>query len=586
MRYPLLNELNTSRDMVDAFGGYNHNLRIGNGEFYDMKNLSSDGYPVLTQRHKRGVYASVKSPGGLIAKDALCYVDGSDFVINGYPVNMGLTPGDKTLISMGAYVIIMPDKMWVKTISQSGDNGTFDHGYIEASFVSDSDVTFTPCTLDGNEINPSSGAEPPQDPANLSYWVDTSSSSYVLKQYSADSKVWLPVASPYVKVHATGIGDLFELYDGVRISGVKSPLLSDLNTTMPIWGKGDNYIIVVGVLDGPVTQSVSEGAIRISREMPELDFIVESGNRLWGCRYGFDNNNNVVNEIYASKLGDFKNWNCFMGLSTDSYTASVGTDGVFTGAITHMGYPLFFKENCVHKVYGNFPSNFQVQETALRGVQRGSHGSLAIVNEILYYKARHGVCAYDGSLPVDVSAAFGDERYSGAVGVAHGNKYYVSMSDSTGKSHLFVYDTTKGMWHKEDELKAKYFCSVDGELYCIEDGKSQITTILGSGVQTEGDVEWMAETGDLYLSSPDMKYISKLTVRMSMDVGAKVAFYVLYDRDTEWTHVATVHAHNLRSFSLPIRPLRCDHLKLRMEGKGGTRIYSITKTVEQGSDIS
>ena len=168
------------------------------------------------------------------------------------------------------------------------------------------------------------------------------------------------------------------------------------------------------------------------RHMPNMDFLIESGNRLWGCRYGTALNGDVVNEIYACKLGDFKNWSCFMSLSTDSYTASCGTDGQFTGAITHLGYPLFFKENCVHKVYGNIPANFQIQDTACRGVQKGCHGSLAIVNETLFYKSRGGICAFDGSLPKDASYVLGNEAYSDAVGGAHGNKYYVSMKHSDG----------------------------------------------------------------------------------------------------------------------------------------------------------
>ena len=74
MKYPKLRALESSRQMVDTFKGYNHNLRIGDGEFFDMKNMTSDHYPVLSPRGKRGVYASPASPTGLIAKDSLCYV--------------------------------------------------------------------------------------------------------------------------------------------------------------------------------------------------------------------------------------------------------------------------------------------------------------------------------------------------------------------------------------------------------------------------------------------------------------------------------------------------------------------------------
>ena len=132
MRLPELNEMPTSRDMVEVFGGYNHNLRIGQGEFYDMKNLTSADYPVLSPRKSRGVYVTPSRPQGMIAKDSLCYVDGSNFIINEYTIPMKLTEDStpKTLVSMGAYVIIMPDKKYINTIK----NGTeYEHGSIETT---------------------------------------------------------------------------------------------------------------------------------------------------------------------------------------------------------------------------------------------------------------------------------------------------------------------------------------------------------------------------------------------------------------------------------------------------------------------
>ena len=575
MKYPMLNEMDASRQMIDSFGGYNHNLRIGDGEFFDMKNMTSDYYPVLSPRGKRGVYASPASPQGLIAKDALCYVDGSKFVINEYPVEMGLSDGPKQLISMGAYVMIMPDKKWINTLDHT-------YGNIEASYTSTSDVTFSLCTIDGAEYDiPSENISDtePTNPENLELWIDTSSKPHALKQYSESSAIWVQVPTTHIKISSPGIGDLFEQYDGVTISGVKDVALQDLNASMVIWEKGNDYIVVVGIMDAVVTQSE---AITVERKMPSMDFIIESENRLWGCKYGVANNGEVVNEIYASKLGDFKNWNCFMGISTDSYAASCGTDGQFTGAITHLGYPLFFKENCVHKVYGNYPANFQIQTTVCRGVQKGCEKSLAIVNETLFYKSRNAVCAFDGSLPSDVSGAMGNELYSDAVGGSHGNKYYVSMKGSDG-FHLFVYDLAKRMWHREDDLKVDCFCSCRGEMYAIANG--QIITMLGSGSQDDESVEWVVQTGEIGISSPDMKYISRITVRMSMDIGSEIRIYTQYDFSDLWEPVCNLRGENLRSFSIPIRPRRCDHVKLRIEGIGGAKIYSITKTIEQGSEL-
>ena len=585
MKYSKLPVRSINRNMVDTFNGYNHNLRIGEGEFFDMKNMTSDYYPLISPRGKRGVYASPENPQGLIAKDNLCYVDGTNFVINEYPVDMGLsTAADdcpKQLISMGAYVIIMPDKKYINTMDLT------DFGNMEASFVTSSDVTFALCTIDGETYSGATvSATEPESPENLALWIDTSSSPHALKKYSRSSEMWVTIASTYIKISSPGIGAAFQQYDGVTISGVLDENLQDLNSNMVIWSRGDDYIVVVGILDAVTIQSIDDGAITVERRLPHMDFIAESENRLWGCRYGVARNGEVVNEIYASKLGDFKNWNCFMGISTDSWVASCGTDGQFTGALAMPGYVVFFKENCLHKVYGNYPANFQIQTTICRGVQRGCERSLAIVNEIIYYKARHAICAYDGSLPTEISAAMGEERYNNAVAGAHGNKYYISMEDSSGNYQLFVFDTAKRMWHKEDNLRVDAFCSCREELYCIDHETKQIITMLGSGTTDAENVSWMVQTGIIGTDMPDMKYISRLTVRMSLEVGSRVRFFAQYNSMGGWEPLGTIGGTNVRSFSIPIRPKRCDHMRLRIEGTGEAKIYSITKTIEQGSDIS
>ena len=579
MRYPTLYTKGSDRQMVDTFKGYNHNLRISDGEFFDMKNMTSDYYPVLSPRNKRGLYAAPTSPNGMIAKDSLCYTDGTDFVINEYPVNMQLNNEPKQLISMGAYVIIMPDKKYINTLDLT------DWGSIEAAFTTTTDVTFTLCNITGDPYAEAAvSATEPQNPDNMDLWIDTSSSPHSLKQYSAVSSVWVSIATTYIKISAAGIGKKFSQYDGVTISGVLAEELQDLNASIVIWEKGDDFIVVPGIADHVFTQSAVAGAVTVERKMPEMDFITECNNRLWGCRYGVADNGQVVNEIYGSKLGDFKNWNCFMGISTDSWVGSLGTDGQFTGAITHSGFPVFFKENCLHKVYISSTGAHSIQDTACRGVQKGCSRSLAIVNETLFYKARSGVCAYDGALPVEVSYVLGNEVYSDAVGGAHGNKYYISMKDLHGKYHLFVYDTAKSMWHMEDNLQVEAFCSCSGEMYAISGKK--IIAMLGSGTPDKESVEWMAETGEIGISSPDMKYISRLNVRMAMDIGAEVSFYAQYDFSEEWEQLFSMRGTNLRSFSIPIRPKRCDNMRLRIEGVGMVKVYAITKTIEQGSDIS
>lgn len=584
MEYPTLYVKQKSRQMADAFLGYNHNLRIGDSEFYDMMNMTSNYYPVLAPRSKRGVYVESGKASGLIAKDKLCYADGTAFVIGEDRIEMGLSDSTKDLISMGAYVIIMPDRKYINTIKNGAE---YEHGNIDATFTTTADVSFQLCTLTGDAYeNVTESPTAPEEPKNEQLWIDTSSTPHTLKKYSAANAMWVSIATTYVKISSTGIGKEFKQYDGVKISGITAEGLADLNSSHALWGCGDNYLIITGILDKVTTQTVAQGKITIERKMPIMDFIVESNNRLWGCRYGTNNDGDVVNEIYACKQGDFKNWNCFMNLSTDSYAASCGSDGQFTGAITHLGYPLFFKENCLHKVYGDYPSNYQIQHTTCRGVQRGCHKSLAIVNETLFYKAISAVCAYDGSLPVEMSSALGEIRYSDAVAGAHGNKYYIDMKTADGEYHLFVFDTAKGMWHKEDNLQVDCFCSFLGEMYAIDHGTKRIITMLGSGTKDGAKVPWMVETGLVGMSLPDMKYISRLLIRMSLEIGSNVVVSIQYDSVGDWEYVCQMTVASLRSFAIPVRLRRCDHFRIRIVGEGEGRIYSITKTIEQGSDVS
>ena len=103
--------------------------------------------------------------------------------------------------------------------------------------------------------------------------------------------------------------------------------------------------------------------VSMERRVPELDFVTECDNRVWGC-------NSRENVIYGCKLGDPTNWFSYRGIAADSYAVTVGSDGAFTGAASCMGYALFFKENTLHKLYGSKPSDFQLSSLRCRGVAK------------------------------------------------------------------------------------------------------------------------------------------------------------------------------------------------------------------------
>lgn len=620
MKYPILNELPTTREMISTFRGYNHNLRIADGEFYDMTNLSSNDYPVLSPRKKRGIYATPSKPQGLIAKDSLCYVDGSEFVINGYPVPMGLSTDPemcpKTLVSMGAYVIIMPDKKYINTTANDGENA-FEFGDIERTQAMQY-ANFSLCDVLGTPYNEVFNQKnQPESPQNGDCWLvfDSNNNPIEMRRYSPTSG-WTSCGDTYVRISfyghdvtAEGFSE-FNAGDSIFLDGILLDEVKHLNNgphiicgkgTDPmgfpeIWIKGicgipkepivpDNGYAVPNTQLFKQYSESEDVSIKVQRKIPNMDFVIESQNRLWGCCYGVAINGEIVNEIYASKLGDFKNWQVFAGVSTDSWTVGVGTDGPFTGAVNYLGYPVFFKDNCMHKVYGNYPAQYQVQTTMCRGVQKGCEKSLAIVNEVLYYKSRHAICSYDGSLPQEISSMLGNVAYHDAVGGSLGNKYYVSMKDEYNATHLFVCDTARGLWHREDNTAVKEFCTCRGNLYFIDKDDGKIKSILEDKTPEDGTIKWMAETGILGTDYPDKKYISRIDIRLSLNLGTRVILSVEYDSSGRWEHLFTMMGTTLKTFSVPVKPKRCDHLRLRIEGEGEAKIYSICKTIEQGSDI-
>lgn len=594
MYYPKLNQLSQSRLLTETFGGYNHNMKIASGEWYEEENLSSAYYPLFSQRAKRGIVSQLTNPQGMLCKDSLLYVDGPSLVLNGATVP-GITLSTdpdlcpKTLVSMGAYAVVFPDKKYVNTKDLT------DVGNLDARFESfdSAEISFQMCRVDGETYDftdDTVSAAQPESPVNGQYWIDTGTETHVLRQYSETTESWTAIPTVYVKIGYPGIGLVFGRYDGVTISGCAGPdenaelcrQIERLNAENVVWAKDDDSIVIVGLIDQAYTQQ--SGSITVERTSPALDYVTECGNRLWGCHYGMVDGR-MVNEIYASKLGDFKNWTCYMGVSTDSYAVTVGTDGVFTGAVTHLGYPLFFKENCIHKVYGSYPANYQITTTTCRGVQDGAGDSLAIVAETLFYKSRADVCAFDGSLPVSVSAPLGGVRYSQAVAGAFGTDYYISMKDAAGAWHLFVYDAKRDIWHREDATHALAFANVRGDFLLIDAQTKRLVSVTGRSGTSEADVSWTATSGIMGYEYPDAKYISRFNIRAKLGDGATLRLEIEYDSDGTWHDAGTYAGTGLTgTVTIPAHPRRCDHMRLRLSGTGEIKLYAIARILEQGGD--
>lgn len=593
MLYPTLNTIETGRVMTERFGGYNHNDRISESEFYYTANLTTDMYPLAASRKKRGIISKLTSPSGLAVKDSLVYADGSSLYYNGNRVE-GITLSTlpencpKKFVSMGAYLCIFPDKIYLNTADMT------DFGYMEKSYkaADGTKITYCLCGSDGTAYDSVTASDTePQDPQNGDYWVDTSSKPHILKQYSSSLSMWAECASVYLKIEAAGIGSGFSEGDGVRINGCTcedeelNEQLKTLNATLTLKGASDNYIVVTGIIDEAVTVTASGGnGISVERKVPKMDFVTECQNRLWGCYYGIEDGK-TVNEIFCCKLGDFKNWETYAGISTDSFRASCGTDGVWTGAATYLGYPFFFKENYVHKVYVSATGAHQCVSAAVEGVEKGSAESMTAVGDLLFYKAPSGINAFDGTSAVSVSEALGQERYNSAVGGRQGNKYYIAMKNTDGETSVFAYDVQKGFWIREDDKDIKFFADMGGELYFI-DSEGNLGTMGGSAGVLEDGFSWEAESGMIGCDYYGKKYISRLNLRMSLEKNCPAEFFIQYDSDGKWEKRGVVRGMGKGvTFTLPIVPRRCDHLRFKIKGEGEFRLYSITRVLEKGSDM-
>jgi len=581
---PILNEGATQRSVTDTFLGYNHNLKIGDGEFYDTQNLTTLYYPLLASRKKRGKVKHFSYFQGITQLNGkLAYIDNGTLYFDGQATKVtGLTPGEKQLVTMGAYICIFPDHMYYNTVDET-DYGSMTHELA----INHSTVKMEMCNSEGVVYSDdiiTEDDDPPEDPTDGDLWIDTANNT--LNVWVSASSMWMEVTQVFTKITfqqpALAIGerpsDLFNEYDGVSIQGMQN---NDLNGSKILYHVGVDYIVVVGV----ISQSFTEVGVNflMKTTIPDMDYVVECQNRLWGCYYG-QKDNGVVNEIYCCVLGDFKNWNRFLGVSTDSYVASVGTDGPWTGACDYFGYPTFFKENYLHRVSVSATGAHRIEAIPCRGVQPGSGKSVVLLNEYIIYKGTESICAYQGSFPTTISDQFGDIKYYDAVAGGIGNLYYVSMHDIDGKYSLFVADITKGLWIREDNMQMTAFVRAHDELYAVS-AAGDLYALRGSEGKLEDTIEWYAESGILYYEYPDKKYISRFNIRMQMEKDAKLIIFIEYDSDGIWQEFPAIFFSGTGTVNIPIRPRRCDHLKIKLAGKGSVKIFSLARILEVGSDI-
>jgi hypothetical protein len=499
-----------------------------------MKNTSSKDSPVLSTRFHRYYYGTVEEPAGFGSWDGLYWVADNQFYYNGLPRGT-VSDGQKSFAAMDAYIVIMPDKKYYNV--KSGVFGSMEASYTgEAGTFSYGDGKYKGVPADNNAIITTGAPFPFNEGDSISISGNTT--------IPANNRA------------------------GITVQG-----LTEDRKTMYFY---ENVFYIPDGADKPfpITEALS-----FARTVPDMDFICENNNRLWGCRH---------NTIYATGLGTIFDWGSVLANDdTSSWAANVASEGDFTGCYAYRSTPMFFKEDEVYRVYGDLPSNFTIQHTATLGVMEGSSKSLAIAGETLFYLSRTGVMAYDGGRPASLAAAFGNERYRNGVAGSDGTKYYISMSDRDGETRLYVFDTVSAQWHIEDESVSYgfavfdenlYMMNVLGEIYIIGDVFEP-----PDGTFPEPDFPWYVEFGDFIESEPYKKEMPKILLRLELAQEARCTVKIRYDSKDQWYEIYTLQGTEKQSYYLPLIPHRCDHYRLRFEGEGDFRLWSLTREYATGS---
>lgn len=594
MYLPKVTDNGNSTAMIDTWLGYNHNARISAGEFYDMQNMASDNYPLLAPRKVRPLLKKSDDQirGILLASNNLAYLAGSTFYYSTQKVDLSAYCGtdltsDQQIVLYGVYALIFP--MWVYV----NLNNLSDYGSIKSSMTVDTGVTitYTLCNSDGKSYSATVSDTAPESPTDGQFWLDTKDGESGLYYWSKSNSSWESVSTAYIKISIPGahLKEKFAAGDVVDMNTV----YPDINSGSIIQSIGDDYLIVIGMMNDGVTHTETTSSVwqlTITRKVPDVDYVCVSNNRVWGCRYGTDNTGGLINEIYASKQGDFRNWYSYPGTAMDSYAVSVGVQGKFTGCIEYQGYPTFFKEGAVIKIYGSQPSNYQTIINNCRGVQEGSYRSLAILNEYLVYKSPSDVVIYDGSNPTTISANLGrDKVYYDAVAGGCLNRYHISMEDAAGNAYYFVYDMQYGIWEKEDNTRVIGFTSSEnGQIYAATANEifgvgANENAIILQKLPGEEYVTWYAETGDTGIEYAEYKRISRITVRAYIPKDSELKIEISYD-DRPFDELGMMRGtDSIISRSFPVDAYRTDHYRLRFSGHGDVKIYTLHTELEGGS---
>lgn len=399
------------------------------------------------------------------------------------------------------------------------------------------------------------------------------------RYFGYDYDVYTVTGSEYASFN--GFEELgFHVGDSIEISGMTtypdgngSYIIREFGTYTT--GEGTELPTIIFDDDVFAENGTEAGAVTIRRKAPKLTVVCESNNRIWGAE---------GNTIYASALGDPLNFFVYDGVDTDSYAVAVASDGRFTGCCGYGQSVLFFKEDRMIKILGDYPSQYTLYEYQVPGVKDGSQRSLCNINENVFYHGREGVYRYSGGSPELISEAFGLHRYENAAAGTAGERYYISMHErgTGGRWGLWVYDTALGLWIQEDETEARCFTK-DGEKLLYIDGVEQKLVCVNPD-ESDEHISWSGTLCRMDETIHNRKCYSKLYLRGELLSDEAWMQAEISCDNGPFRRVYTSRDKGCRTLVIPILPTRCDSFRIRLSGEGPFIIRSLVREYSTGSE--
>ncbi len=612
----------TTRRTV-TFGGLDRRAGAGEGRFAQMQNLSSKRYPYLspTRADKVEILTDAEAvfywdgvrimvEGGQLwyGDEAICNVKNGpkEFaVINSklvvWPDGLAVDLTDKTVTKLEAQAVnrgtakfttsslsLLPESVYAQTsIKLGGSDGrepymwTYDtvawdetdgwtvtggkwllpHNsngryYIPTVTYSQSSGTYSAGypVYKRSANAPTTSAEPGNDVGFYGRVTEVVDYQWSTSSYSSE----LSAEIFWAQQAGQPLEGLFRVGDAVTVTNTTGSYCKQDIIIQSIDATTNTITFASGTFPGETTTT---HAVMVTRRVPNLDHICQQDNRLWGVC-------SADNCIYASALGDPCNFYRYKGLSTDSYTVAVGSEGDFTAICSFGGSVLCFKENALHKVLGTLPDNYHLTTYTMPGVARDSGTSLVCLGAKLYYLGTDGVYSSSGGLPDCISQPLGHEHLTGGVGGTDGKCYYLSVLRKQ-EAELLVFDPALGLWYRRDASRPTAMARGPEGLVCLE--RDTLRTLEAG----EGPVEWQGELAPMYEDMDRMQY-TRLHLRAHLEPGSWLSVEACYD-DGGWQRLGLVRAvgHKVARLELPLR--RCAQLRLRLSGVGDCTVLELER---------